>query len=60
MAKYEVVLTVNTTVVVNVEAEDACDAEGAIDSEAILDAISTQALTHGLSFDWVVEEVNQY
>ncbi len=59
MKTYEVFLTVSTTVVVYVQAEDVETAEGVIDSEAILDSLTSQALEEGVSFDWSVDEIEE-
>jgi hypothetical protein len=58
MNKYEVELTVSTSVTIIVEAEDACDAEGAIDNESIFDALFDQRQAGELYFDFEVDSVD--
>lgn len=58
MNKYEVELTVSTSVTIIVEAEDECDAVGAIDSNDIFDALFDQRQAGELYFDWEVDSVD--
>ena len=58
MNKYEVELTVSTSVTIIVEAEDECDAEGAIDNESIFDALFDQRQAGDLYFDFEVDSVD--
>lgn len=53
MKQYEVELTINTSLIVTVEAENEETAEDSITSQHIHDALYEQ----GYSVDWVVDEV---
>lgn len=58
MNKYEIDLTVSTSVTIIVEARDEYEAEGAIDATDIFDAMFDQRQAGELYFDYEVDSIN--